>query len=84
MAKRLQIILQDAQYREIQRAARARRMSIAEWIRQALDLAERREPSEGLGKKLAAIQKAAKHEFPISDIDKMLAEIERGYTSGNG
>jgi hypothetical protein len=82
MAKRLQVILQDPQYREIQRAARARRMSIAEWVRQALDLAHRREPSENLGKKLEAIRQAAKHEFPVSDIDKMLAEIERGYGSG--
>jgi len=82
MAKRLQVILQDPQYREIQRAARARRMSIAEWVRQALDLARRREPSESLDKKLAAIRAAAKHEFPVGDIDRMLAEIEQGYGSG--
>ena len=82
MTKRLQVILQDPQYREIQRAARARRMSIAEWVRQALDLARRREPSESLGKKLEAIRTAAKHEFPVSDIDGMLAEIEQGYGSG--
>ena len=81
MAKRLQVILQDPQYREIQRAARARRMSVAEWVRQALDLAHRREPSESFGKKLEAIRAAAKHEFPVSDIDKMLAEIEQGYGS---
>ena len=82
MAKRLQVILQDPQYREIQRAARARRMSIAEWVRQALDMARRREPSESLSKKLEAIRTAAKHEFPVSDIDRMLAEIEQGYGSG--
>ncbi|MGC0778932.1 MAG: hypothetical protein WCD68_17150 [Candidatus Acidiferrum sp.] len=82
MAKRLQVILQDPQYRDIQRAARARCMSIAEWVRQALDLARRREPSEGLDKKLAAIRAAAKHEFPVGDIDRMLAEIEQGYGSG--
>ena len=82
MAKRLQVILQDPQYRDIQRAARARRMSIAEWVRQALDLARRREPSESLDKKLAAIRTAAKHEFPVGDIDRMLAEIEQGYGSG--
>ena len=52
MAKRLQVILKDPEYREIQRAARSRRMSIAEWVRQALDLARRREPGAGVGKKL--------------------------------
>jgi hypothetical protein len=36
MTKRLQVILQDPKYQEIQRAARSRRMSVAEWVRQAL------------------------------------------------
>jgi len=79
MAKRLQVILQEPEYREIQRAARSRRMSIAEWVRQALALASRREPLGDVEKKLAAIRAAAKHEFPTGDIDTMLAEIERGY-----
>jgi hypothetical protein len=39
MAKRLQVILQDSEYREIQRAARSRHMSLAEWVRQALQSA---------------------------------------------
>jgi hypothetical protein len=83
MAKRLQISLPDRKYREIQRAARARRMSIAEWVRQALDMARRREPSQSLGKKLEAIRTAAKHEFPVSDIDGMLTEIEMGHGSSD-
>jgi hypothetical protein len=33
-------------------------------------------------KKLAAIRAAARHESPTSDIDTMLAEIERGYSAG--
>src|SRR5579864_4958129 len=49
MAKRLQVILQDAEYREIQRAARSRRMSLAEWVRQALELARRSEPVGNVG-----------------------------------
>jgi hypothetical protein len=78
MAKRLQVILQDPEYREIQRAARSRQMSIAEWVRQALALARRREPLGDVGKKLEIIRAAAKHEFPTGDIDTMLAEIEQG------
>src|SRR5438874_13296243 len=46
MAKRLQVILQDPDYREIQRIARVRRMSIAEWVRQALRAANGRSPAE--------------------------------------
>lgn len=83
MAKRLQVILQDPEYREIQRVARSRHMSIAEWVRQALHLARRREPAGSIDKKLEAIRAAAKHEFPVSDIDDMLAEIERGYRSSD-
>jgi hypothetical protein len=82
MAKRLQVILKDPEYREIQRAARSRHMSIAEWVRQALDLACRREPIGGVGKKLEVIRTGAQHEYPVGDIDAMLAEIERGYRTG--
>jgi hypothetical protein len=79
MAKRLQVILQDPEYREIQRAARSRQMSIAEWVRQSLARARRQEPIGDVEKKLAAIRAAVKHEFPTSDIETMLAEIEQGY-----
>jgi hypothetical protein len=82
MAKRLQVILQDPEYREIQRMARSRSMSLAEWVRQALDLARRRQPLGDVEKKLEAIRAAARHESPTSDIDTMLAEIERGYATG--
>ena len=82
MAKRLQVILKDPDYREIKRAARSRQMSIAEWVRQALNLAQRREPLGASGKKLEVIRAAARFDFPTSDIDRMLAEIEMGYRSG--
>lgn len=83
MAKRLQVILRDPEYREIQRVARSRHMSIAEWVRQALELARRREPSSAMGKKLDAVRAAARHNFPSGDIESMLAEIESGYSRGS-
>lgn len=58
MAKRLQVILQDPEYREIQRAARARHMTIAAWVRQALAKARRSEPIGDVEKKLAAVRAA--------------------------
>jgi hypothetical protein len=81
MAKRLQVILDDPDYREIQLMARSRRMSLAEWVRQALDLARRREPLGSVGKKLEVVRAAARNDFPVSDIAGMLAEIEKGYVS---
>jgi hypothetical protein len=83
MAKRLQVILQDPEYREIQRIARSRRMSIAEWVRQALQAAKREEPLGDVSKKLEALRAAAKLEFPTADIEQMLTEIEQGYQSGH-
>jgi hypothetical protein len=82
MAKRLQVILQDPDYRDIQRMARSRHMSIAEWVRQALDLARRREPVHDTAKKLAVVRAAVQHNGPTADIQVMLAEVERGYLSG--
>jgi hypothetical protein len=81
MAKRLQVIVRDPEYREIQRMARSRHMSIAEWVRQALDLARRREQITDVGKKLEIIRAAVRHDYPSGDIEDMLAEIESGYGS---
>jgi hypothetical protein len=79
MAKRLQVILKDPEYREIQRVARSHHMSITRVVRQALDRARRREPLGSIEKKLEIIQKATQHDYPVSDIDGMLAEVEAGY-----
>jgi hypothetical protein len=81
MSKRLQVVLEDPEYREIQRIARAQRLTVAEWVRQALRAARRREPVTETGKKLAAIRNAVRHAFPTAGIDQMLAEIERGYVA---
>jgi hypothetical protein len=82
MSKRLQVILQDPEYREIQRAARARRLSIAQWVREALELARRRQPGSNVGKKLEVIRAAVRLEFPTGDIGRMVDEIEKGYGLG--
>ncbi len=81
MSKRLQVILKDPEYREIRRVARSRHMSIAEWVRQALDLARRSEPRGTVAKKLGVIRAAAQLDYPTGDMDRMLAEIEMGYVS---
>ena len=82
MAKRLQVTVQDPEYRAIQRAARLRRMTIAKWVRQALVQARRSEPSREVASKLEAIRAAARRDFPTADIDRMLEEIQQGYGTG--
>jgi hypothetical protein len=79
MSKRLQVLLEDSELREIQRIARGQRMTVAEWVRQALRAARRRAPLGEASKKLDAVRLAARHAFPTGDIEQVLADIERGY-----
>jgi hypothetical protein len=82
MSKRLQVILDDQEMREVRHAARLKRMTVAEWVRQAIRTARRREPAVDPRKKLEAVRLAASHSFPTADIGRMLDEIERGYAEG--
>jgi hypothetical protein len=79
MSKRLQVLLEDSELKEIQQTARRNKMTVAEWVRQTLRSARRREPNDDRARKLQAIQEATRHRFPAGSIEEMLAEIERGY-----
>ena len=77
MTKRLQVLLEEQEYREIQGAARSQRMTVAEWVRRALRKARDDYPGS-MDAKLRAIADASRHEFPTADIQVMLDEIESG------
>ena len=77
MAKRLQVLLDEEEYIDIQGAARRQRMTLAEWVRQALRQARADHPGT-VEAKLRAIADASRYEFPTADIDDMLKEIEAG------
>jgi len=83
MSKRLQVLLDEDDFDQIRAAARARRVSVADWVRDAIRLARREQPSSSPDRKIAAIRAAARHNFPTADIDQMLEEIERGYLAGD-
>jgi hypothetical protein len=53
MSKRLQVLLDEAEFADIRRAARLSRMTVAEWVRQALRRARREEPTSDARRKLA-------------------------------
>ncbi len=80
MSKRLQVLVDEAELAEIQEAAERHRMTVAEWVRQALREARRQEPEREAEAKLDAVRQAVRHGFPAPDLDRMLAEIERGYS----
>jgi hypothetical protein len=79
MSKRLQVLLDEAELRDVQEAAGRQGIPVSEWVRRALRDARRREPRGDLDAKVRAIREAARHRFPTADIDEMLGEIERGY-----
>lgn len=54
MVRRLQVLLDEAELREVQRAARSRRMTVAEWVRQALRAERRRQPVGDASRKSVA------------------------------
>ena len=83
MTTRMQVLLEDDEFAEIRRVAKRHRMTVAEWVRQALRRARRDEPVADPKKKLAAVREAARGAYPTADIDQMLTEIESGYLTGD-
>jgi hypothetical protein len=68
----------------IQRAAQSRKISLAEWVREALALALDKELKSSIRSKLEAVRRAVQFEFPIGDLDQLLAErkqVPRGVNS---
>ena len=55
-------------------------MTLSDWVRRTLrEHAKARNSRGDLDTKLRAIRTAVRHEFPVSDIEQMLEETERGY-----
>jgi glucose-6-phosphate-specific signal transduction histidine kinase len=84
MTKRLQVLFEEDELREIQRLARQRRMTTAEWVRRSLRAARDAEAGADVGQKLTAVRTGATFDFPSPDIEQMLNEIERGYRPESG
>jgi hypothetical protein len=81
MSKRLQVLLPDQEMLDIQRLAKRERLTVGEWVRRALREARSARPASEPEAKLRSVRRAAKYSFPSADIEQMLAEIERGYSS---
>jgi hypothetical protein len=78
----LQVLLDEAEFRELRRVARAHRMTVAEWVRQTLRAARLREPLGDAPSEIAAVA-AARHTYPTASVDQMLRDIERGSLDPN-
>lgn len=78
--RRLQVLLGEEEFDQLQEIARSEGLTLSEWVRQVLRRARAERPSGDRARKLAAVRAAARHSFPTADIDEMLEEIELGYT----
>lgn len=79
MSKRLQVVMDDVEYAEIEAAAGREEETVSQWVRHALRRARRQAPEEARLRKLAAIRSARGLDHPTGDIDQLLEETERGY-----
>jgi hypothetical protein len=80
MSKRLQVVVADGDMERYTRSAQADGVTLSEWVRQALRVAEREKSTGDVEAKLALIRRAANYETGGRevDIDTMLAETEAG------
>lgn len=76
---KLEVLLDDEELAEIRQAAERERLSLSDWVREAMRERRRRAPPADAAAKLAAIRRAAEHRFPAGDVEQMLSEIESGY-----
>ena len=79
MTQRLQVLLKDDEFAEIRRVAERQRMTVAEWVRQALRAARKDAPATDPQRKLSVVREAAQGAYPAGALPGMLTEIEAGY-----
>ena len=77
-------MLDDPEHEALLLAAQARGVSVAEWVRQAIVAARRREAGGEVDRKLDAIRSAIRHTGPTGEVERVAADIERSYLSGIG
>lgn len=78
MGTRLQVILDDDELAEIRQVAAAQRMTVAEWVRQALRRARATEPRLVAEQKLRVVRESARYGYPSGGIAELLEETARG------
>lgn len=66
MSKRLQVLLEDAELRDVQKAAWQARMTTAEWVRRALRPARRLQLATDTSRKLHVIDAPLESGWPVT------------------
>ncbi len=79
MSKRLQVVLEDSEYRDLEHWARRQRTSVSAVVRRAIREFRQSEATREPQRKLQVVREAARHAYPAPEIAQVLTEIERGY-----
>ncbi len=74
--------MEDEEFQAVRAAARRRRMTVSEYVRQVLRRARAEDPERPAARKLMVVREAAKHAYPTGSPEEMEAEIVRGYLDG--
>ena len=82
MSKRLQVVMDDAEWTEVEATAERQGLTISEWVRGVLRAARRQEPPNDVDRRLAVIRAAYAYAFPTGEMEEINAEIARGQSSG--
>ena len=79
MSKRLQVVMDDAEYADIEQAAQREGETVSQWVRQALRNARQEQPEVEIARKLALLRTTHAMSGPTGDIEILLEETARGY-----
>lgn len=82
MTQRLQVLLHEDEFEELRSAAKARRTTVAEFVRQAIRASMHTATPADVGRKLAVVREAARFTYPTADMPELLRTIEQGYLRG--
>jgi hypothetical protein len=82
MSKRLQVLIDAKEYRLFAQIARAKGMSLGEWVRQELRRGAQETSVRDPDEKMRRLRRLAEQcSYPTGEIDEMLADIEKGRAS---
>jgi hypothetical protein len=69
----------ENEYTQLKRRARKNKQTVGAFVREVLRNSTLGEEETSASDKLKSIEKSAKYEFPVADLNTMLQEIEAGY-----
>jgi len=78
MSKRVQVVLSDEDYASLASAARTRGTSMSQLVRESLRRTVAEDAEADAERRIAAVLRFSRFTGPSTDIDQVLAEIERG------